>query len=370
MNIIDKKITLVIDNIVFALQNAGGISMVWYELLKRLLTDPEIDLYVIDLPNQNMFRRNLSIPAEIISENRLSGYPLTIQRYLNPKPDGKGIFHSSYYRTSSSKNAVNLTTVHDFTYEYFRTGIPRIIHQFQKGQAIKNSKKIICVSQNTKADLMKFFPSISPENIRVIYNGVDLVYRPLGKDETQLQRICPFSSKEYVLYVGDRRSSYKNFNLAVNACKLTNRPLVIVGGGPLSEKENQVLFNTIGKNKFKILLGINNEQLNLIYNHAFCLMYPSLYEGFGIPILEAQRAGCPVISTNKSSIPEVAGQGAILLEDVTEFQIADAVKLLENNSIFTDDLIQKGHQNAGQFSWDKCYQQTKQLYKDVYDEFC
>lgn len=370
MKIFDRKIEIHIDNIVFALQNAGGISMVWYELLKRLLTDPEIDLHVIDLPNQNLFRRNLSIPAEIISENKLSGYPLTIQRYLNPKTDGKGIFHSSYYRTSSSARLVNMTTVHDFTYEYFRGGIPRIIHQFQKGQAIKNSKKIICVSQNTKADLMKFFPSISPENIRVIYNGVDQVYRPLEKDETKLRLICPFSSKEYVLYVGDRRSSYKNFNLAVNTCKSTNRPLIIVGGGPLSEKENQVLLNTVGKNKFKILLGINNEQLNLIYNHAFCLIYPSLYEGFGIPVLEAQRAGCPVISTNKSSIPEVAGQGAILLEEVTEFQIANAVKLLENNSGFTNDLIQKGHQNAGQFSWDKCYQQTKQLYKEVYEEFC
>ena len=370
MIIIENRPEIYIDNIVFALQKSGGISVVWYEILQRLLTDPEIDLHMIDLPNQNIFRKNLTIPSEVLCENNLSGYPLNVQRYLNPKTDGKGIFHSSYYRTSSSRNFVNITTVHDFTYEYFRAGIPRLIHQFQKGQAIKNSKRIICVSQNTKADLMKFFPSISPENIRVIYNGVDLVYRPIEKDETQLQQICPFSSKEYLLYVGDRRSSYKNFNLAVDACKLTNRPLIMVGGGPLSEKENQTLLNTVGKNKFKILLGINNEQLNLIYNHAFCLIYPSLYEGFGIPVLEAQRAGCPVISTNKSSIPEVAGHGAILLDEVTEFQIADAVKLLENNSIFTDDLIQKGHQNAGQFSWDKCYQETKQLYKEVYEEFC
>lgn len=369
MTITVKKPKIYIDNIIFSLQKSGGISVVWYEILQRLLTDPEIDLHMIDLPNQNIFRKNLTIPSKVLCENNLSGYPLNVQRYLNPKTDGKGIFHSSYYRTSSSGNFVNITTVHDFTYEYFRAGIPRLIHQFQKSQAIKNSKKIICVSQNTKTDLMRFFPSISQENIKVIYNGVDLVYRPLEKDETELFQICPFSSGEYLLYVGDRKSSYKNFALAVKTSKQTNRPLMMVGGGPLSEKENQVLVNVLGKNRFKILLGINNEQLNRIYNHALCLIYPSLYEGFGIPVLEAQRAGCPVITTNKSSIPEVAGSGAILLDEITGNQLADAVKFLEDNSEFTANLIQKGYQNAERFSWDKCCLETKQVYKEVYEEY-
>ena len=369
MTISVKNPKIYIDNIVFALQKSGGISVVWYELLKRLLTDPEIDLHMIDMPNQNIFRKNLTIPSEVLCENNLSGYPLNIQRYLNPKVDAKGVFHSSYYRTSSSGNSVNITTVHDFTYEYFRTGIPRLIHQVQKSQAIKNSKKIICVSQNTKVDLLNLFPSIRSENVRVISNGVDLVYRPIEKDETQLLQICPFSSGEYLLYVGERKSLYKNFTLAVNTSKLTNRPLMMVGGGPLSEKDNQILLNVLGKNRFKLLLGINNEQLNRIYNHALCLIYPSLYEGFGIPVLEAQGAGCPVITTNKSSIPEVAGVGAILLDEINENQFADAVKLLENNSAFKNDLIEKGHQNAERFSWDKCYQETKQLYKEVYEEY-
>jgi mannosyltransferase len=364
-----KKPEILIDNIVFALQKSGGISVVWYEILQRLLIDTEIDFHMIDLPNQNIFRKNLTIPIEVLCENNLSGYPLNVQRYLNPKTDGKGIFHSSYYRTSSSRNFVNITTVHDFTYEYFRAGIPRLIHQFQKSQAIKNSKKIICVSQNTKTDLMRFFPSISQENIKVIYNGVDSIYQPIQKEETQIQEICPFSSGEYLLFVGERKSPHKNFNMVVNACKITNHPLVMVGGGPINENENQLLLDELGQNRFKLLSGINNEQLNLLYNHALCLLYPSLYEGFGIPVLEAQKAGCPVISTNKSSIPEVAGRGAILLDKVTEFQIADAVKLLENNLIFTNNLIQKGHQNAERFSWDKCYLETKQLYKEVYEEY-
>lgn len=362
---------LILDNIVFSLQKAGGISVYWYELLKRIIVDKEVKPSFLDEVNQNIFRKNFEVPESKILNNSLSQLPIAIQRYINPNLiQNQGIFHSSYYRTARDKGIINITTVHDFTYEYYRKGLAKYIHSHQKGDAIKKSKKIICVSQNTRTDLLKLHPEIREDQIRVIYNGVDNIYQTLSiKDEVILKNLIPFSSGEFILYVGDRKSLYKNFNVAVDACKIAKQPLVMIGGGILTPNENQFLKNQLGNNNFKLLLGVNNEQLNIIYNHAFCLTYPSLYEGFGIPILEAQRAGCPVISTNYSSIPEIAGKGAILVKNVNKTQIAEMLNVLKTDSAIVSELKAEGFKNSQRFSWDNCYQQTKDLYKEVYEEY-
>lgn len=359
-----------IDNIIFSLQNSGGISVVWYELIRRLINNPEFEIKFFDYPNKNIFRDKCSISEDKIINRPLKNIPTSIERYLNLSINkNSGLFHSSYYRSVVSANIANITTIHDFTYEYFRKGLPSIIHHIQKGNAIKNSKKIICVSQNTKADLMRFFPKISENQIHVIYNGVDEIYQPLIKcNESLLNELIPFSSGEFVLYVGDRKSKYKNFDFVVKACKIIGNPLVMIGGGLLARKEHQFLKDTLGENNFKLLIGINNELLNIIYNNSLCLLYPSLYEGFGIPILEAQRAGCPVISNNRSSIPEVAGKGAILLNHVTEYSIAEIIQLLKKDYAVVNSLREEGFKNSLRFSWDLCYEQTIKVYKEVYQE--
>jgi len=362
---------LILDNIIFSLQKTGGISVVWYELLQRILIDREFQSQVLDFPNKNIFREKLVIESNRILANPYSQYHINIQRLLNLNlKEKKGIFHSSYYRITRNPNIVNITTLHDFTYERFRGGFAKFIHHKQKEIAIKNSKRIICVSQNTKTDLLRFYPEINPRNVRVIYNGVNSIYQPLAnKNESDLKKFFDFSTEEFVLFVGGRKNRYKNFACAVSACRLANLPLVLVGGGSLSTSENSFLTESLGINRYKLFQGISNDLLNLIYNHALCLLYPSISEGFGLPILEAQRVGCPVITTNYTSIPEIAGKGAILLDEVTEYKISELLNLLKKDSTVVTNLRNEGFINSQRFSWDICYQQTKDLYKEVYEEY-
>ena len=348
---------LILDNIVFSLQKAGGISVVWSENMKRLLVDNDIDITCLEYGEQNFLRKKIH-PNDNQIINLIPRLSLKLERYLNPSINlkKKNVFHSSYYRCIEQPEIYNITTVHDFTYEYFRTGISKKIHYEQKLKAIRNSEKIICISENTKLDLLKFHPWLPEERIEVIYNGVDETYRVVNDEVDNI----PFDNGGYLLYVGDRKSNHKNFNQAVEASIKVNMPLLLVGSA-LSKKEKQYLDFKLNKDYF-LLSGITNEELNLLYNNAFCFLYPSSYEGFGIPILEAQRAGCPIISSNSSSIPEVSGNGAILLNEINSDLISEALNSLRNNNQFKTSLISLGLENSKKFSWDKCFEQTKKVY--------
>ncbi|MFV0267751.1 MAG: glycosyltransferase family 4 protein [Draconibacterium sp.] len=360
---------LYFDNIIFSLQAAGGISVVWYELIKRALADNDMDIYFLEDVNKNILRQLLDIPHHRRLGCPLAKLPLKFQRYLNPNiQKAKGIFHSSYYRTANSSNLLNVTTVHDFTYEYYRKGVAKTVHSWQKGNAIKNADKVICVSNNTKSDLLKFYPDTPPEKIEVIYNGVDESYGVLSSCSiNQLEKLVPFNSKEYAVFVGDRKSNHKNFRVAVESCKKTDTPLVLIGGGVITEKEKKLFEQTKFK-QHEHLSGISNTQLNIIYNNALCLLYPSSYEGFGIPVIEAQKAGCPVVAANNSSISEIAKGSAILIEDIDPESFADKIILLKVAPALVDQLTTNGITNANRFSWDICYQQTKNLYLKMYKE--
>ncbi len=332
-----KIMNIHLDNIIYSLQTMGGISVYWGELTKKL----------------SLMKKDVQILQ--YQDNKWCRYS-SFKKQLQ-KAD---IFHSSYYRISKQKDIVNIITVYDFTYEYYRSGLAKYIHTYQKMRAIKNSDGIICISENTKNDLIKFNPNIDENKIQTIYLSADESFELLESPKDGLKKVFKeLIDKKYVLYVGDR-SDYKNFDIAVKTTQqIHNCILVIVGGGALRDGETKLL-----QKDYFHYQGISAEDLNILYNNAFCLLYPSSYEGFGIPVLEAMRAGCPVVSTNLSSIPEVAGDAGLLVNNIKVEEFVKEIEKLEDNE-FRDKIIAKGLEQSKKFSWDRCFEETFEFYKEV-----
>lgn len=340
------------DNIVFSLQKVGGISVYWYELLSRILKEYE-DANFIERRNTNVFAENLNIDEFKISDSVCINLFFDRFSTLALKKNNKEfIFHSSYYRTCSNKNALQVVTIHDFVHERYYSGIRRFLHSYQKGKAIKAASAVIVVSENTKKDFCQFYPDFPSNKIFVVYNGVSDDFFPLSDQ----------NHENYFLFIGSREK-YKNFEFTMRmVSKIESYQLYIVGSN-LSKIEIQKL-NFYLPGRWKLFTGISNDELNNLYNFAFALLYPSSYEGFGIPILEAMKAGCPFIALNASSIPEVAGDAGFLMEELNQKSFESAVIHILNNR---DLIIQKGYLQSQKFSWDKCFQETMNIYKRLYN---
>ena len=306
---------IVLDNIIFMLQRNGGISTVWSEHLRRARADVALRLAELDYKEQMA--------------------PRFMERYRVPayKAEAPAIFHSSYFRVLPQKGVHNVTTVHDLTYHFYRRGLAKAVHLWEEERALRHSEAVICVSENTKRDLLRFYPWYPEEQITIAYNGVSDDFYPMKS----------VKKKGFLLFVGNSKAAYKRYDVAQHVAQLAGIELVTAA-------------------------NVTKEELNKLYNEALCLLYPSDYEGFGLPVLEAQKAGCPVIAQNNSSIPEIIGEEGLMIQHDTPermaAEMADIVRQLLSRP--TDKIIAAGIENAKRFSWDQSYQQVKKAYENIY----
>jgi mannosyltransferase len=345
---------VILDNIIFSLQKAGGISAYWAEICRRLMNDNYFNYSFYEYKSAllNIFRQQLQIPSDTFIKKR--NFPVSIERYAALQNDIDGVFHSSYYRNmNSTKKMKQVVTVHDFIYEKFAFGIKKKVHIWQKLKAIAHSDVIICVSENTKKDLCEIYPQYKNKDIRVIYNGVAEDYYPLANKN--------IVKTPYILWVGSR-AKYKNFAFTVKWISLLNDFELWIVGAELLPEEKKMLIQLL-PNRFTFVGSVNNYRLNELYNNAVCFVYPSSYEGFGIPIIEAMHAGCPVITLNTSSLPEVCGDAGLMAKNLDTIAFTELLNYAIN---YRQQISSKGIIQADKFSWNKCYKETSTIYKELF----
>ncbi|WP_167879477.1 glycosyltransferase family 1 protein [Methanococcoides sp. NM1] len=247
---------------------------------------------------------------------------------------------------------------------------------------LKKADRIICISKSTQNDLLSKF-NVDEDKIRLVYQGISKNFKIKAKKDSyeNIHRcfkknnmmVADIENKTILLSV-NVLSPRKNIARTIEAfdiCAETDPKLILFIVGKKGWAYDQI-FNTYRKTKntkrIFFMDYVEEDVLISFYNVAKAFVYPSLYEGFGLPILEAQACGCPVITSNVSSMPEVAGEGAILVDPYSVEEIASAISKITSDDTFKISLSIKGFNNCMMFSWEKCAEETLKVYEEVCNE--
>lgn len=338
-----------IDGIIFSIQNYGGITVYFRELLSHLATK-EISVNLsLELPPL----QDLSALSSRLNTNARAARAIERFRTCRVRPD-ISVFHSSYYRQPACRDIPTVVTVHDFIYERFRGGPAKWAHVLQKHSAIRQAQAIICISESTRDDLLNFVGVRANQTVHVIPNGVSPNFK---------QTLVESPPTPFFLFVGERRG-YKNFSLALaGLALLPDLEMHCVGGGPLRADELKACSPSVRK-RVRHLGFVTDDVLNIAYNQAVCLVYPSRYEGFGIPVAEAMKAGCPVVSVDCKAVIEVAGGALERLDEEDPYALASAVRRLCEPA-YREQRIAAGLKRAQIYDWSFCHEQTLAVYRSL-----
>jgi glycosyltransferase involved in cell wall biosynthesis len=280
------------------------------------------------------------------------------------RPD---ILHETYFSEDDYRplNAKRVLTVYDMIHEKYADSFEGSIETSNpKRTAAQRADHVICISESTRQDLINIC-QIPIEKTSVIYLGVDSIFCAVPQDADMRLNL----PKKFILYVG-KRDGYKNFARFLSAFAMSpylkeHYSVVCFGGGKLSISE-LTLASAAGlmPNQLRLYSG-GDDLLASIYRQADALVYPSLYEGFGLPPLEAMVSGCPVICSNTSSLPEIVGSAGEYFDPTSQESMIEAMEGVMSSLERRQDLIGKGYEQAAKFSWEMCAKETLGVYQKL-----
>jgi glycosyltransferase involved in cell wall biosynthesis len=355
------------DHQIFCKQRHGGVSRYFIELascLKKSKTD-DVSIFCPFHKNEYLyksgFKKSYYIQDFPGSSIALRGINTCIGMATTKMNKSIDVFHETYYSGLSIKppSSAGIITVFDMIHEKFPEHFQKYdVTSKEKRISVSRADHVICISESTRKDLIEIF-GIKPEKTSVVYLGHSFSCSNILSERPM--------HKPYLLYVGQRRG-YKNFNRFIQAysessVRLEGYSIICFGGGAFTEEE-KIMFR-----KLKILeseifnVGGSDEILSAYYSHAAMLVYPSLYEGFGIPLLEAMSHGCPVACSETSSLPEVGGNAALYFNPFSVDDIRYKIDALAFDKPHSQNLINAGWLRATEFSWDNCADNTKRIYE-------
>lgn len=358
------------DHQIFALQHYGGISRYIVRLADHLAAIGHETRIVAPLHINLHLDQSVSRHSGI----RLPGFParaapilLTANRFLlralAERPFGRpDLIHETYYtdRPVQFSGTPLVVTVFDMIHERMQQHFhPRDATSNRKRRAISRADHLLAISHSTKNDLCDLF-DVSPEKVSVVHLGFEGI-QLLGP------AVSTHTGRPFLLYVGQRQG-YKNFEGLLRA--LGSDPdlrstydVVAFGGPPLASSERQTAVNAGLRADGLHHLSGDDSVLAACYSSAAAFVYPSLYEGFGLPPLEAMSCECPVVSSNTSSMPEVIGDAAEFFDPGDNDSIIHAIKTVLSDTQRRQQLVQAGLQRLKAFSWDKCARETAAAYQ-------
>jgi len=364
---------IVYDSQIFSAQKYGGISRYFCEVASRISKHNDICVYITAPLYINSYLKML--PHNIVLGYRISGLGLFklfsrvlsfllsygIMHFIRPDVIHETYFAPFYLGPSNSKRVI---TIHDMIHEKFKSNFSAKDKTSKyKASSVKRADHIICVSESTRRDVIEIL-GVPADKTSVIYHGFSLMNVVSNSEINSIPTDSPF-----LLYVGNR-GGYKNFSGFLNAYQKSNIlkdtcNLICFGGGDFSKNETSMM-QKLDVDRGKIIQVEGDDTLlSACYKNAVAFIYPSLYEGFGIPPLEAMAHDCPVVCSNTSSIPEVVGDAGEYFDPACVDSMTSAIEKVVQSNNYREKLITKGRERIKLFSWEQCAKQTLEVYKKI-----